>query len=122
MTSSILAAGAAMEQGTPARLLRLGFLSTHPIQYLTPLFRALAERPDLDLRVYYCRQSVPAEQSAAGFGVEFDWDVSLLGGYHHTFLENVAAKPSTSGFRGMDIPGIASRIADDGLDALVING
>jgi glycosyltransferase involved in cell wall biosynthesis len=101
---------------------RLGFLSTHPIQYGTPLFRKLAARPDVNLRVYYCHQASPQEQSAAGFGVTFDWDISLLGGYEHTFLENVAAKPATSGFRGMDVPGIAKQIRNDRLDALVING
>jgi glycosyltransferase involved in cell wall biosynthesis len=106
----------------PGRPTRLGFLSTHPIQYYTPLFRAVAARPDVDLRVYYCRDSSPAEQSAAGFGVPFEWDISLLGGYTHTFLENVASKPSTSSFLGMDIPGIATQISADKLDALIING
>jgi glycosyltransferase involved in cell wall biosynthesis len=101
---------------------RFGFLSTHPIQYTTPLFRKLAARPDVDLRVYYCHQSSPREQAAAGFGVAFNWDISLLGGYEHTFLRNVASKPASSGFRGMDVPGIAKQISNDRLDALVING
>jgi glycosyltransferase involved in cell wall biosynthesis len=103
-------------------MIRLGFLNTHPIQYCTPLFRSLAARPGMDLRVYYCQQATAQEQGAAGFGVNFDWDISLLGGYEHTFLKNVAPKPSTSGFRGMDVPGIADQISHDKLDALVING
>jgi glycosyltransferase involved in cell wall biosynthesis len=103
-------------------MIRLGFLSTHPIQYSTPLFRKLAARPDVDLRVYYCHNASPQEQSAAGFGVPFDWDIGLLGDYDHTFLENVAIKPATSGFWGMDVPGVARQIGKDKLDALIING
>lgn len=103
-------------------MIRLGFLSTHPIQYTTPLFRKLAARRDVDFCVYYCHQASPQEQSAAGFGVPFDWDIGLLGGYEHRFLKNISAKPATSGFWGMDIPEIGSQIAKDKLDALIING
>ncbi len=103
-------------------MIRLGFLNTHPIQYCTPLFRKLAARQDVELHVYYCHQASPQEQAAAGFGVSFDWDVSLLGGYEHAFLQNRASKPSTSGFWGMDVPGIAEQIRKDKVDALVING
>jgi glycosyltransferase involved in cell wall biosynthesis len=103
-------------------MIRLSFFSTHPVQYDTPLFRKLAARPDVNLRVYYCHQASPQEQSSAGFGVAFDWDISLLGGYEHTFLENVSSKPATSGFRGMDVPGITKQIAEDKPDALIING
>src|SRR6185437_2114452 len=103
-------------------MIRLGFLTTHPIQYTTPLFRKLAARSDVDLRVYYCHNATPQEQSAAGFGVPFEWDIGLLGGYEHTFLENVAARPATSGFWGMDVPGIGGQIEQDKLDALLING
>lgn len=101
---------------------KLGFVLTHPIQYFTPLFRKLAALPGIDLRVYYCHRASPREQSAAGFGVPFDWDVSLFGGYEHSFLENVASQPSTSGFWGMDVPGIKNKVSRDKLDALIING
>jgi glycosyltransferase involved in cell wall biosynthesis len=103
-------------------MIRLGFLNTHPIQYYTPLFRKLAARQDVDLHVYYCQQASAQEQSAAGFGVAFDWDISLLGGYDHTFLKNASPRPSTAGFWGMDVPDIGEKIERDKLDALVING
>jgi len=45
---------------TPARL---AILSTHPIQYHAHWFRALAARPELDLRVFYCYQGSPADQA-----------------------------------------------------------
>jgi glycosyltransferase involved in cell wall biosynthesis len=102
--------------------MRVGFLHTHPVQYCTPLFREMAARSEVDIQVYYCHQATPQEQSAAGFGVAFDWDTSLLGGYRHTFLNNVAAKPQIAGFWGMDVPDMGSQIASDKVDALVIHG
>jgi len=102
--------------------LKLGILITHPIQYYTPLFRELAARTDVDLHVFYCGHATPDEQSAAGFGVAFDWDVPLLDGYKSTFLKNVAARPSTTSFWGMDVPEIANWIGGGRFDALLING
>jgi len=102
--------------------MRLGFLNTHPIQYCTPLFRELAKRPDVELKVYYCHDASHTEHSQAGFGVEFQWDISLFGGYDHTFLENVASKPSISGFWGLDVPAIGRQVDEDKLDALIVNG
>ena len=67
---------------------RLGVLASHPIQYQAPLFRELARQ--LDLTVYYAHRQTPEAQALAGFGVPFDWDVDLLAGYEHRFLDNVA--------------------------------
>jgi glycosyltransferase involved in cell wall biosynthesis len=101
---------------------RLGVISTHPIQYHSAWFRALGVRPELDLHVYYCHKATPREQAAAGFGVEFDWDVPLLEGYPHTFLKNVAASPGHGGFRGFDTPEIEEVIRRREYDAVLVNG
>jgi glycosyltransferase involved in cell wall biosynthesis len=101
---------------------RLAILTTHPIQYHGPWFRALGAHPDLDLEVLYCHKATPREQAAAGFGIEFDWDVSLLDGYRHRFLKNVASDPSVITFQGLDIPELNEIIATERFDALMING
>lgn len=101
---------------------RLAVLSTHPIQYQSPWFRALASHPGIDLEVLFCHNATPREQAAAGFGIEFDWDVSLLNGYPHRFLNNIAAQPSVSGFAGLDTPEIAEVIQQQRYDAVIVNG
>jgi glycosyltransferase involved in cell wall biosynthesis len=101
---------------------RLAILSTHPIQYHAPWFRGLAAHPDLDVHVYFCHKATSQEQARAGFGVEFDWDVDLLGGYPHTFLENVASPARHGRFRGYDTPEIARIIRQQRYDALLVNG
>lgn len=101
---------------------RVAVLSSHPIQYHAPWFRALANSPDLDLEVLFCHQATPREQAAAGFGVEFDWDAPLLDGYPHRFLKNVAQSPTTSSFGGLDTPELATIITKNRYGAVIVNG
>jgi glycosyltransferase involved in cell wall biosynthesis len=100
----------------------LGILSTHPIQYHSAWFRALAAHPDLDLHVYYCHKASAAEQAHAGFGVEFDWDLPLLEGYSHSFLSNVADSTRRGGFAKYDTPEIKDIIRGRKYDAVLVNG
>src|ERR1700741_3485834 len=81
--------GLLLQQISLART-RLVILSTHPIQYHAPWFRAVAAESLLEVQVWFCHKASPREQADAGFGVEFDWDTSLLDGYEHRFLQNVS--------------------------------
>jgi glycosyltransferase involved in cell wall biosynthesis len=100
--------------------MRLAVVTSHPIQYHAPWFRALAQRPGLDLEVLYCHKATKKEQSDAGFGVEFDWDRSLLDGYQYRFLRNVAAAPSVTRFHGLDTPELSALLPD--YDAVLVSG
>jgi glycosyltransferase involved in cell wall biosynthesis len=100
--------------------LRLGILSTHPIQYQAPLFRELARKADVS--VYFAHRQTPKGQAEAGFGVAFEWDVPLLDGYDHRFLENVASDPSPLTFRGCDTPEIGDIIQQESFDAFLVGG
>lgn len=101
---------------------KLAIVSTHPIQYHSAWFRALASRSDLDLRVYYCHRATPREQAGAGFGVEFEWDVPMLEGYPYTFLKNDASSPGHGRFGGFDTPEIKQIIRRREYDAVMVNG
>ncbi|HEY0432181.1 MAG TPA: glycosyltransferase family 4 protein [Pyrinomonadaceae bacterium] len=101
---------------------RLAILSSHPIQYHSAWFRKLAAESGLNLEVFYCHQATATEQAGAGFGVEFNWDMSLLDGYPHRFVKNVAATPTIKGFSGLDTPEIKNIIARERFDAVMING
>lgn len=101
---------------------RLAIVSTHPIQYNTPWFQILNNHPEIDLHVYFCHQASAKEQAQAGFGVEFDWDTSLLEDYNYRFLKNVATNPSISSFRGLDTPEINSIIGSENFDAVLVSG
>lgn len=90
------------------------------MQYYTPLFRALAER--LDLTVFYAHRATENDQSQAGFGVGFEWDIDLLSGYRHEFLQNVAAKPGLDHFTGVDTPDISRRLRAGNFDSVLLMG
>jgi glycosyltransferase involved in cell wall biosynthesis len=100
---------------------RLGILATHPIQYYAPLFRALADRGDVDLTVYFAHRPTSAEQGV-GFGVAFQWDVDLTKGYRSVFLRNVATGPNQDRFSDYDTPEIATLIASRACDAMIVLG
>jgi glycosyltransferase involved in cell wall biosynthesis len=99
--------------------MKLGILASHPIQYQVPWFRALAKRVDLD--VFFANRPHPAQQGT-GFGQPFTWDVDLLSGYRHVFLENRSANPSVNHFFGCDTPQIRQITASKGFDAFIVTG
>lgn len=99
---------------------RLGVLTSHPIQYQAPLFRELARR--LDLQVFFAHRQSAREQAEAGYGVAFDWDLDLLAGYSHIFLVNRARQPGVGRFSGCDTPEIGQRIRSGGFDAFLVTG
>jgi glycosyltransferase involved in cell wall biosynthesis len=101
---------------------RLAIFATHPIQYHAPWFRAMAAHPQLDIHVFFCHNATPTQQAQAGFGVSFEWDRPLLDGYPNSFLRNVAKKPMTRSFRGLDCPQIRELIAKGNWDAVLVNG
>ena len=106
-----------------ATRLKLAIISTHPIQYYSPLFRSLAGRSGLSPRVFYTwSQTQDAPVHDAGFGRTFSWDVPLLDGHDHEFVPNVAAVPGTHHFNGIDNPDLIGRIESWGADAVLVFG
>ena len=101
--------------------IKVGILTTHPIQYQVPWFRLLEKDPDIDLHVFFCM--IPnATQQGDGFGVAFKWDIPLLDGYKHHILTNVAQKPSVTSFTGCDTPEIFEIVRNGNWHAFIVNG
>ena len=100
---------------------RLAIVTTHPIQYQVPWFRALAAEPAIDLTVFYS-QVPDAVRQGDGFGVAFAWDVPLLEGYRYEVLPNVAKSANITTFRGCDNPAVYEKIRRGRFDAVIVNG
>lgn len=99
--------------------MKTGILVSHPIQYYSPWFRALAKR--MDLHVFYAHRP-SAEQQGEGFDHVFEWDTDLLSGYEHSFLVNRSPDPGTYHFSGCDTPDIATIIQKGSFDVFVVFG
>jgi glycosyltransferase involved in cell wall biosynthesis len=99
---------------------KLAIVTSHPVQYQVPWFRALADVTDLT--VFFCHRQDPDGQARAGFDVAFDWDVPLLEGYQHQWLRNRARRPDVSTPFGCHTPDIIPAIQRGGFDACIVCG
>jgi glycosyltransferase involved in cell wall biosynthesis len=105
----------------PSRRKRLAIVATHPIQYNSPLFCALAALAKLEIRVFYSWQGT-IDTADPEFGTKIAWDIPLLKGYDYQFIPNRAASPGTHHFLGLDNPEMASEIAKWRPDAVLVYG
>jgi glycosyltransferase involved in cell wall biosynthesis len=96
----------------------LAFLTSHPIQYQAPLFRALAARDDLDLTVLFCSDEGARAYYDPGFETTLQWDVPLCEGYRHEFLRNRRRRSRL----GRVNPDVVGALRSRRFSALVVHG
>jgi glycosyltransferase involved in cell wall biosynthesis len=72
----------------PDRRYRVLAVATHPVQYMTPIFRRMARHPSLDFQVAYCTLRGAEAGHDPEFGANIQWDVPLLDGYSWTHVPN----------------------------------
>src|SRR6267378_2860962 len=72
----------------PDRRYRVLAVATHPVQYMTPIFRRMAAHPLLDFQVAYCSLRGAEAGHDPEFGADIQWDVPLLDGYSWTHVPN----------------------------------
>lgn len=69
---------------------KLAVIASHVIQYQDPMFRLLAAHPEIDLMVLYSSPAGAQTFRDEDMGTDVRWDLSLLQGYQHRFLPNLA--------------------------------
>jgi glycosyltransferase involved in cell wall biosynthesis len=103
-------------------MIRLGHFVTHPIQYFAPLYRALAERIDLEFTVLFGSRFGLQPSFDEGFGRTVQFDVPLLSGYRHRFLANRGSGEPARGYRNFDCPDLDAICREERFDAVWIHG
>jgi glycosyltransferase involved in cell wall biosynthesis len=100
----------------------LVILSTHPIQYQVPVWQAVARDGRVPFEVWYLSDHGVRPSADREFGKTFAWDIDLLSGYPHRFLDGAAeAKPGT--FWGCRLHGrLSDQLRRCGASALWIQG
>lgn len=103
-----------------ARKPRLLIVTSHPIQYQVPWFRALHADGRLDLQVLFL--SLPdAHQQGTGFGHAFEWDVPLLDDYR--WVQAPSAKGDIrNGWWGLSLAAAANDISAQAPDVVLVCG
>jgi glycosyltransferase involved in cell wall biosynthesis len=104
------------------RPVRVAHLVSHPIQYFAPLYRELAQRPEIDLTVYFYSDATAREFVDAGFGRAVTWDTPLLDGYKHTFLPSAARTDISGRFIKRPNLDIVGEVASGEYDVLWVHG
>ena len=67
----------------------LAIITTHPIQYQVPLFKALLKVNELKPYVFYgCDQGVNKKKIDKDFNKKFSWNISMLSGYKYFFSKS----------------------------------
>jgi glycosyltransferase involved in cell wall biosynthesis len=98
----------------------LVILTTHPIQYQVPLWQQLAASGGVDFEVWYMSDHSARPSLDREFGRVFAWDIDLLSGYPHRFLD--APRRDITRFLGARLPNFGAALQAAGATALFVNG
>jgi glycosyltransferase involved in cell wall biosynthesis len=101
----------------PERRFRVLAIATHPVQYQVPLFRRMAVREDLELRVAYCTLRGAEAAHDPEFGTTVKWDVPLLDGYSWVQVPNRGS--GAESFFGLRNSGLWKLIREGHFDAVL---
>jgi len=101
---------------------RLAIVVSHPIQYYVPLYRRLALRDDLAVKVFFTWHGGQAPVQDHGFKQSVAWDIPLTEGYEFELVPNVSSDPGTHHFLGLRNPSLVDRVSAWRADAVHITG
>lgn len=100
----------------PERRFRVLYVCGHPVQYMSPLLRRMAQHPQFDLVTAYCRLRGAQPGLDPDFGATVQWDVPLLDGYPWVEVPNKGT--GSEGFWGLFNPGLWSLVRKGKFDAV----
>jgi glycosyltransferase involved in cell wall biosynthesis len=98
------------------RRFRILYVCGHPVQYMSPLLRRMAQHPQLDLTTAYCRLRGAKAGVDPEFGATVQWDVPLLDGYPWVEVPNKGT--DSEGFWGLLNPGLWELVRKGKFDAV----
>ncbi len=100
----------------------LAILATHPIQYQVPVWQALARDGRVPFEVWYLTDHGSQASLDREFGKAFAWDLDLLSGYRHRFLEVAPAATPSDFWRCRLRESLRHRLRAGGITCLWIQG
>ena len=100
---------------------KLAIVTTHPIQYYAPVFKALAAL-NADIKVFYTWGEDSVKKYDPDFKKVVEWDIPLLEGYPYEFLQNSSPNPGTSQFKGIINPNAIQAIDSYNPDVILVYG
>ena len=99
------------------RRYRVLIVCGHPVQYMSPLLRRMAQHPQLDVSTAYCRLRGAQAGVDPEFGTQIQWDIPLLDGYNWVEIPNKGT--DSEGFFGLYNPGLWDLVRKRNFDAVI---
>jgi len=100
----------------------LVILSTHPIQYQTPIWKALALDGRVPFEVWYLTNFGVESSHDREFGEKFRWDIDTLSGYPHRFLTSEPDAVPTNFWKCRATESLKHRLSQSRATAIWIQG
>ena len=119
-----LVAGAdkvALGRGRAERPFRVAIVLSNPGPHFSPLFRRLAQRPDIDLTVLYSTLAGALPAKDPNFGLTMAWDVPLLEGYKFKRVKRLR-RGGSGGFWDFASPGVITELWRGHYDVVIVYG
>ena len=101
---------------------RLAVVATHPIQYQTPLWRALASSDTVSLKVFYASSAGAAEYYDSEFHARLAWDIPLLYGYPYQINRSLRLPFFESSATNRLPLGLFDELSKTTYDAVLVSG
>jgi glycosyltransferase involved in cell wall biosynthesis len=105
------------ERFVPDARFRVMVLCSHPVQYMAPVLRRMAQHPQVDLRVVYCSLRGAKAAYDPEFTATVKWDIPVLEGYEWTEIPNQGS--GSESFFGLCNFGIWNLIRHGQFDAII---
>src|SRR5437899_1332740 len=78
----------------PESRYRTLIICSHPVQYMSPLLRRMAQHSQIDLQVAYCSLRGAQTVYDPDFATAVQWDVPLLDGYKWVRFQTLVRAPN----------------------------
>ena len=120
----VIEGGASFLGGAVVRIsaIRLALVVSHPIQYFVPLYRRLARRSDMILKVFFTWHVGKAAVEDRGFKQAVSWDIPMTEGYPFELVPNISHRPGTHRFLGLHNPALVERVTAWKPDVVQVTG
>ena len=100
---------------------KLAIITSHPIQYQTPIFKELSRLGEIEFCVYFgSTHGISPESEDIGFGRRFAWDLPLLEGYPHCFPNGDKFNHHSRKSWLLDIQDAGAIAAKDGITQILL--
>jgi glycosyltransferase involved in cell wall biosynthesis len=100
----------------------LAILTTHPIQYQTPIWQALAKDGRVPFEVWYLTDHGTQPSLDREFGKTFSWDIDMFAGYPYRIIKTAPGAGPVTPFKCRLREPLRERLHQSGAKALWIQG